>query len=283
MPHEILYGINTLNSLLEVNAGKRKIYEIIINSRKKDAPRVEAVIKIAREKKIPVNFLKENDFTDCLPGEPAAKSNLMSSYEDIKNTQGVIAVVSGYNFPDIGQDLKKISENNRGPKDRPVFAILDGITDEGNFGAILRNCSAFGIDGVIIPSDRSAGVNSRVSRISSGALEEVKVYKITNIVRVIEILKNSGFWIYGTSLSNNREVMDARRAEYIYPAAIVFGNEEKGIGRLIEKNCDVLVKIGHCGRMQSLNVAVSAGIMFYIMKEQPGKYFKKSPGLKEEV
>ena len=266
MTPEKLYGINTLNSLLEVNAGNRKIFKIIASSRKKDSPRVFEILKKARDKKIPVSFLEENAFTNCLSSAPAVKSSDLSIYEDIKNTQGVIAVVSSYNYADIGQDIKKISQDKRSAKDSTIFAILDGITDEGNFGAILRNCSAFGINGIIIPSDRSAGANSRVSRISSGALEEVKVYKITNIVRTIKLLKNSGFWIYGTSLSNDKNVIDALQAEYVFPAAIIFGNEEKGMGRLVEKNCDVLVKIGQSGRMQSLNVAVSAGIMFYILK-----------------
>jgi len=263
MALEKLYGIYTLKSLLEVNAGKRKIYEIIVNLRKKDSHRIEGIIKEAKVKKIPVNLIDESAFANRLVSDLAAKTPKAVSFEIIKNTQGVFAVVSGYNYSDIGQDIKKISQDF---KKGTVFAILDGITDEGNFGAILRNCSAFGINGVIIPSDRSAGANSRVSRISSGALEEVKVYKITNIVRTIKLLKNSGFWIYGTSLSSEKNLIDALYAEYMFPAAIIFGNEEKGMGRLVEDNCDVLVKIGQSGRMQSLNVAVSAGIMFYIIK-----------------
>ena len=148
-----------------------------------------------------------------------------------------------------------------------MLILLDEITDVGNFGSILRNCSAFGADGVIITKNRSVDANSRVSKISSGAMEEVKIYNVTNLSKTIELLKENGFWIYGTSSSDEKNILSAGDTEYVFPAAVVFGSEGKGMGKLVESKCDFLVTIEMFGHMQSLNVSTSSGIMLFLMKQ----------------
>ena len=172
MEGEFLYGINTIFSLLDTNSGKRKIFEIILNSGKLNSLRLTEIISKAKRKNIPIRELQSKRFADF------AEERFYQ--EEIESTQGVIAHVSNYSFKDFEQiAVKNLSDGS-------VFVILDEITDVGNFGAILRNCSAFGVAGVIISKNRSVEVNRRVSKISSGALEEINLYKVTNISRAIE-------------------------------------------------------------------------------------------------
>jgi 23S rRNA (guanosine2251-2'-O)-methyltransferase len=258
MSQELLYGINSILSLLRHNAGNRRIFEIIVNLKRKRSPSFNRIMAEASRKNIPLRELGRSSFfnvlkTDEVPG--------ISNNESLIVDQGVIAIVSGYNYPDLDLDIKKSLEGNR------VLVILDGITDVGNFGSILRNCSAFNVDGVIIPKRRSVEPNPRLSRISSGALEEIKIYRVTNLVRTIDKLKENRFWIYGTTLDKVDRVQDADRVEYQFPLAIVFGSEDRGMHRLVEESCDFLVRIKMSGSMQSLNVATASGIFLYILRK----------------
>jgi len=257
MESEFLYGINTIFSLLDTNSGKRKIFEIILNSGKLSSPRLKEIISIAKRNNIHTRELESKRFA----GFAAEKFY----QEEIEGTQGVIAHVSNYSFKDFEQiTSKNLSGGN-------IFVILDEITDVGNFGAILRNCSAFGVAGVIISKNRSVEVNRRVSKISSGALEEINLYKVTNISGAIEELKEKGFWIYGTTLEPKPAVKLAHQVDFTFPIAVVIGSEGKGIGRLIEEKCDVMVSIDMPGAMQSLNVATATGIMLYIITQHHKK------------
>ena len=194
------------------------------------------------------------DFSRRTPGD-------YLSEEFLSSTQGIVAEVSNYSYSDLDTDLKELSLK------KGLLIMLDEITDVGNFGSILRNCSAFGADGVIITKNRSVDANSRVSKISSGAMEEVKIYNVTNLSKSMELLKENGFWIYGTSSSDEKNILSAGHAEYVFPAAIVFGSEGKGMGKLVESECDFLVTIEMFGHMQSLNVSTSSGIMLFLMKQ----------------
>jgi 23S rRNA (guanosine2251-2'-O)-methyltransferase len=202
------------------------------------------------------------DFSRRSPGE-------YLSEEFLSSTQGIVAEVSNYSYSDLDTDLKELS-NKKG-----LLLLLDEITDVGNFGSILRNCSAFGADGVIITKNRSVDANSRVSKISSGAMEEVKIYNVTNLSKSIELLKENGFWIYGTSSSDEKNMLSAGDTEYVFPAAVVFGSEGKGIGKLVESKCDFLVTIEMFGHMQSLNVSTSSGIMLFLMKRYQNSLSRK--------
>jgi 23S rRNA (guanosine2251-2'-O)-methyltransferase len=319
MNQEYLYGINTILALLNVNAGKRKIFGLTINGSKNKSPRLDEIISRASSKGIAVNVLEHGDFLKYLsnafsepkaaasgvqtgreipgrasglqkgsqlPGKASAyggskygsyssrqpnaaksgadfsrrNSGEYLSEEFLSSTQGIIAEVSNYSYSDLDTDLKELSHK------KGLLLLLDEITDVGNFGSILRNCSAFGADGVIITKNRSVDANSRVSKISSGAMEEVKIYNVTNLSKSMELLKENDFWIYGTSSSDEKNILSAGETEYVFPAAVVFGSEGKGMGKLVESKCDFLVKIEMFGHMQSLNVSTSSGIMLFLMK-----------------
>jgi len=250
--YEYISGINPVYSLITRNAGRRKIYKLIIKQRRKKDSRIQNIIIEAEKKNI-----------DIVELEPARFDSI--SIRD-NNPQGIYAMVSPYSYGDLDDYLKNGLNKEDNSKSRLI--ILDGVTDIGNFGSIIRNCHAFGFEGIVIPRRRSVAVNERASKISAGALEEVKVFRVVNIVRTIKKLKEKGFWIYGTTLNITPEVEYLDKVKFIFPMAIVLGSEDKGISRLVGSNCDIMISIKLAGRMQSLNVSVASGIILYKVQEQ---------------
>ena len=145
-------------------------------------------------------------------------------------------------------------------KTYPLILILDSIQDTHNLGAILRTAECAGVDGVLITKHNSAPINETVTKTSAGAIEHLKICLVDNLVNAIKELKDNGFWIFGSYLNDAKhyDMMD-----YKLPAAIILGNEEKGIRKLVAENCDFLIKIPMLGKIQSLNVSVSAGILTF--------------------
>ena len=143
--------------------------------------------------------------------------------------------------------------------ERPFFVMLDGIEDPHNLGSILRTADTTGVHGVIIPERRSANLTSTVSKASAGAIEHVKVARVTNLSQTIQELKERGLWIFGTDMNGT----DYRDWNTDTPLCIVMGNEGKGISRLVKENVDELITIPMTGNMQSLNASVAAGILMY--------------------
>lgn len=245
---EYIYGINTISTLLEVNAGHRKIYGIFISdSRKKDG-RVNNIQKLASEKNIKVSIIRHKEFREMTGGE--------------ENTQNLAASVSPYNHSDLDHYLKA------GIKPYSRLVILDQVTDMGNFGSIIRNCRAFGVDGIIIGKNRSVPLNNMVSRLSAGALEGISMFRVTNLAATIKRLKSSDFWIYGTTLDKDKNIKDLENTDFAFPMAVVLGSEDRGMSRIVTNNCDVLVSIHLSGRMESLNVSVASGIILYHIQEK---------------
>lgn len=164
--------------------------------------------------------------------------------------QGIILEVEDYKYASIDDFINK--ENS-------FVVILDHIEDPHNFGAIIRTCEAAGVDGIIIPKDRSVEVNSTVIKVSTGTTESVKIARVTNLVQIINELKNRGFWIVGTDMQGT----DYDKIDYNGSIAIVIGNEGSGMSRLVKENCDFIATIPMIGKTNSLNASVSAGIVIY--------------------
>jgi len=258
--YEFLYGVNPIYSVLTINSGRRKVYEIILSKSRKRFPKIKEIISEALKNSISVAEMESDKFSSLFKDHFTSSDPTSST-----SIQGIAARVSSYNYYSFEQYL-----NNDIARDSKII-VLDGVTDVGNFGSIIRNCSAFGFDGIIIPKNRSVDVNKRVSKISAGALEEVRIFKVINIVRILKQLKERGFWIYGTTLDKTQKVKDAGEVEFIFPLAVVFGNEDRGISRLVGKNCDIMVTINTAGTAQSLNVSVASGILLYIIQEYKTK------------
>jgi 23S rRNA (guanosine2251-2'-O)-methyltransferase len=241
---ELICGVNPVYSLLKTNAGKRKIYEIYLSKSRQSNPKVKEILSLAKEKYIQFSILEDRKF-ELLLSNPESRAH------------GICAKVTNYSYCDLDQFLlKKDSKNTK-------LIILDNITDIGNFGAIIRSAFAFEFDGIIIPKHRSVEVNKDVSRTSAGALEEIKIFQVANLVQSIKNLKENGYWVYGTDVGNEKNILPVEKADFTFPMALILGSEDRGISRLSRENSDFLVKIDINKELDSINVSVAAGIIFY--------------------
>lgn len=177
------------------------------------------------------------------------------------NSQGVIAIKRDYKFFELDEiiDLSKKSKY-------PLLLLLDSIQDPHNLGAIIRTAECAGVDGIIVTKNQSAPINETVEKTSAGAISHVKICKINNLAQVIKQLKKDGFWIVGSHLSAESKIYTD--LDYKMPIALILGNEEKGIRKLVADNCDFLIKIPMKGNIDSLNVSVAAGIILFEINRQ---------------
>jgi 23S rRNA (guanosine2251-2'-O)-methyltransferase len=142
-------------------------------------------------------------------------------------------------------------------KPYPLILILDGIEDPHNLGAILRSADAFGADGVVMKSRGEVQLNGTVAKVSTGAIDYVKIAVVPNLSQAIESLKKAGYWIVA---SEGSATLGYDQVDYRSPIGLVIGSEGFGISSLVVKNSDFLVKIPMCGHVNSLNASVAAGI-----------------------
>ena len=169
--------------------------------------------------------------------------------------QGVVLKVKEYESYEL-DDLIAQNENN----DNALFVMLDGVEDPHNLGAILRTSEAIGVNGVIVPKNHSAPLNSTVAKTSTGAIELVPVSKVVNLVQAINKLKKAGYWIVATAAD---EALDYRAVDYKGKMVIIMGSEGKGISRLVLENADYRVSLPMVGKITSLNVSVATSIILY--------------------
>ncbi len=171
------------------------------------------------------------------------------------NHQGVAVMFASQEYATV-EDMFALAET-RGEK--PFLIICDEIEDPHNLGAIIRTAEATGVHGVIIPERRSASLNATVAKAACGALEYVPVARVTNIANTIDALKQRGVWVFGADMDGD----DYTRTDFDAPCALVIGNEGKGIGALTAKKCDAIISLPMCGKINSLNASVAAGILMY--------------------
>ena len=170
--------------------------------------------------------------------------------------QGVITLAAAHEYASI-DDIFAEAES-RG--EQPLIVICDELTDPHNLGAILRSAECAGAHGVIIPKRRSVGLTAVVAKASAGAVEYMKVARVTNITAAIEELKKRGVWVFGTAAEGS---IPMYQADLKGAAAIVIGNEGDGVSQLVRKSCDVMVHIPMKGRISSLNASAAASILLY--------------------
>ena len=242
----IVYGLNAVMEALR--AGKRPIDSItILESARPD--RIKLLLDLARLKRIPIHRVPRLDLDRNL-GEA--------------RHQGVVARIAAMRYAD-AEELLESLETKIGTPDPPFVMGLDGIEDPRNMGSILRTAECAGVHGVFIPERRATGLTDVVAKVAAGALEYVPVARVTNLVRLIEQLKERNIWVVGA----------AGEAKQLYtewdwnlPTAIVLGNEGQGLHRLVRESCDTLVRIPVMGNLESLNVSVAAGVLLYEVRRQ---------------
>ena len=176
------------------------------------------------------------------------------------NHQGIIAVVKDYQYVSLDEI---ITEANK--KENPLILILDEIEDPHNFGAILRSADAFSVDGIIIKNRNQVNVNSTVAKVSTGAINYIKVAMVSNLVSAINKLKYAGYWVYS---SDGSAKDDYSKLDYNGKTVVVMGSEGRGISRLVLDNSDFKIKIPMTGHVNSLNVSVATGIILAMIRSK---------------
>ena len=169
------------------------------------------------------------------------------------NHQGIIIETFPHEYSSLEEIIKSSTQ-----KEQPLILILDEIEDPQNFGAILRSADAFSVDGVIIKSKNQVPLNWTVAKVSTGAIEYVKVAQVSNLNNIIKVLKENGFWIYAADGSGKDSY---EKVDYSGSVALIVGSEGRGISQLVMKNSDFIIKIPMTGHVNSLNVSVSTGIL----------------------
>ena len=171
------------------------------------------------------------------------------------NHQGVALMIASHEYSTVEEILEFAKTRN----ESPFIIICDEIEDPHNLGAIIRTAESCGVHGIIIPKRRSASLNATVAKTSAGALEYMKVARVTNIANTIDLLKKEGVWIFGADMNGK----DYKKFDYSVPLALIIGNEGKGIGTLTRKKCDETISLPMRGKINSLNASVAAGILMY--------------------
>ncbi len=202
---------------------------------------ISKITALSKEKRIPYQFVAKRKLDELSNGG---------------NHQGVVALAAAHKYSSVEDILALAREKG----EAPFILIAEGLSDPHNLGSIIRTANAAGMHGIIIPKNRSVGLNGTVAKVSAGAIEHMLVAKVSNIAQTIEKLKKEGVWVAGTDLS---------ASEYHYNSdlkgalAIVIGSEGEGISRLVREKCDFLVKIPMIGEIESLNASVAAGVLIY--------------------
>lgn len=240
--NRIAAGINPVVQLLKSGTPVDRLYV----AKGKDSPQIRSLICLAKEKGIPV-ITTNSDKLDSI-------------CEGVQH-QGIAAVCAAKEYSTVDEILAFAKEKN----ENPFIIILDEIKDPHNFGAIIRTADGCGAHGIIVAKRNSAPLSQVVSKTSAGAIESVRIARVSNIAATIDSLKNSGLWVFGTSDSAQ---FDYLTADFKVPCAVVIGDEGSGIGRLIKEKCDFLIKIPMYGSIGSLNASVAAGIILYEVVRQ---------------
>jgi 23S rRNA (guanosine2251-2'-O)-methyltransferase len=238
--------IDGFNSVLEaLKASPACVKEIIVDKDKKGL-RLEELLDTAQQNNIPVIFSRTGK-------QGAHKKKPGFSEQDI--SQGISARVV---LPTVALDellgkVKKISS-------APLLLALDSIQDPHNLGAIIRSAVAAGVNGLILPKDRSASITGTVIKVSAGAVFYLDICRVTNLVNSFKILKEEGIWIFGTAKDSSQAVYDI---DLTVPACLVIGSEGKGLRPLVAEHCDMYISIPMQGSLDSLNASVAAGIILF--------------------
>lgn len=241
MSSELAYGIHSISAILD-REPERVIEIFALKGRQDD--RVAPLINEAYSLGVSVQFMSRKALDDKSKGE---------------QHQGIMARVKAAKQKD-ENDLQALLSTLEQQNKPPFLLVLDGVTDPHNLGAVLRTADAAGIDGVIVPKDKSAKLNATARKVACGAAEVMPLFVVTNLARTLKQLQQDNVWIIGTAGEAEQDVFEMK---FDGPLAIVMGAEGSGMRRLTREHCDQLVKIPMAGSVSSLNVSVATGVILY--------------------
>jgi len=238
---QLLLGFHAVTARLRHHP--ESVHEVFVDAGRRD-PRLRDLIALAAQQGVRVVPVDERRLAG-LAGQA--------------RHQGVVAQADPAARP---ADLAELLQGLAQPA---LLLLLDGVSDPHNLGACLRVADAMGVQAVVVPKDRSVGVTPTVAKVASGAVETVPVIPVTNLARAIDALKEAGIWVLGAAAEGDQSLM---RMTLTGPLAWVLGAEGSGLRRLTRERCDQLVHIPMFGQVESLNVAVAAGLCLYETRRQ---------------
>lgn len=240
-PTDRIHGVVPLVEALR--SGRRAIEYIAIAEGARHE-RLREMLELAKAAKVPVRRVPRLDI------ERTAGN---------ATHQGVMARIAAARYADADALLEEMAAQV-GSAEQPLILGLDGLEDPRNFGAVLRTAECAGVQAIFTTERRAVGLTETVAKAAAGALEYVRIARVTNLSRLIEQLKERNIWVVGTAGDATREYTDW---DWTVPTAVFMGNEGTGLHRLVRERCDVLVRIPTAGHLESLNVSVATGIVLY--------------------
>lgn len=237
----IVYGKNSVVEALENESVQ--INKLWISNSLEDRNLKNKIVSRCKEKKIPFYFV------------PLQK---ISSLTGTKNHQGIALNISPIKYHSVDAIIETLRQSVSTLK---VILIAHEIEDPHNLGALIRTFVAGGGKYVVLTGRAGPGINSTVIKTSAGALFQAEFARISNCNNVLKKLKENNFWILGTS--NDSLAKSVYEIDTPRQIAIVVGNEHEGLNELVKKNCDFLVKVPISQNVDSLNVSVAFGIVFF--------------------
>ena len=243
MATDFIFGINAIHEMLI--AAPKRVQEVFVCGNA-NRGRLQALVVEARHLGLPVSFHSAQELDRLAQGQ---------------RHQGVVAAVDTYAYPVFEKLLQQIAK----AKITETILVLDGIVDPGNFGALLRTAESAGVRHIVIPKDRSVDVNPLVVKASAGAAHHLNIYKVTNLRRALQQLKQLDYWTVGLAVGATECLYDR-----VYPEklVIVLGSEATGVRPINQRECDFLVSIPMLGRVASLNVGVAGAICLFELVRQ---------------
>jgi len=236
--------ISRINSLLEVLKSKpQRVNKILVRKDAKN-PDITKIMRLAKRNNIPLQRV------------PRKRLDLLD-----KKHRGFVAFV----VPKAFVSLDTILES----AERPFLLLLDGVEDPQNLGAIIRVAEGAGVDGLLLPERRAVGVTETVASVSAGAVEHLKICRVTNLARVMEDLKKRGLWLVGAE-GGGKDYW--HEFDYNVPLGLVLGSEGKGLRPLVRARCDRVLAIPLLGKLTSLNVAAAAAVFCFEVVRQRQKF-----------
>jgi 23S rRNA (guanosine2251-2'-O)-methyltransferase len=238
--HDTLYGINAVKEAL----ASRPVDHVLVAEGHR-SPRVEAIMQLARARGVPVRFV---------PGMALEREAGTPQH------QNVVAVCAAKAYSNL--------ESLVGASPSPLLVVLDSVEDPANLGAVARTAVAAGADGIVVPERRATGLTAAVAHAAAGALEHLRVARVTNLTRALNELKEHNVWIFGFAAEAPKSYLDL---DYSGGCALVLGGEGEGLHRLVRETCDDLARVPLYGPVESLNVSVAAAVVLYEAARQRHK------------
>ncbi len=244
MSKRIVYGQNPVRELVSARANQVQVVYLAGGDR---GPALKTIRDLCAQRRVSVEE-RDNEELDALAGSDARH-------------QGVIAITGELPIVDLEQILEDLEDYPRAP----LLVVVDSVQDPQNFGAIVRSAHVLGAHAVITAKDRAAPITAATVKASAGATEHVPIARVTNLVRALEQMKESGIWTVGAVSDDG---VDPATVDLTSGIALVVGAEGKGLRPLVARSCDHRVKIPMLGKVASLNVSVATGILLYEVARQ---------------